>query len=126
MKGTMEDFFDTLDKSNKLDPWVNKKTLDDYKKELVSEAEELAEALESKDYENLKEEVGDLIWDVFTFASIAEIRGHFTVKEAIESVTEKIKRRKPYLADGRKVTAEEARRIWLEVKAREKNTKNES
>jgi len=121
MKDAMEDFFDTLDKSNKLDPWVNTKTLEDYKNELVSEAEELAEALENKDYENLKEEVGDLIWDVFTFASIAEIRGHFTAKEAVKCVTEKIKRRKPYLADGRKVTKEEAREIWLEAKKNEKH-----
>ena len=119
MKDTIAEFFDTLDKSNKLDPWVNKKSLEDYKKELVNEVEELAQALRNEDYENLKEEVGDLIWDVFTFASIAEIRGHFSVKDALRGVIDKIKRRKPYLADGRKVTAEEAREIWLEVKKNE-------
>ena len=121
MKEAIAELLDTIEKSYDCDPWVKDHTIESYKDEVVSEAEEVVQAIENKDYENLKEEIGDLLYDVMMLAVIAEKAGHFDLKDSIKSIVEKIKRRKPYIEEGREVTKEEARRIWLEVKEKEKS-----
>ena len=116
-----EKLIDAVKKSHKFCPWTKKETLDSYYKHILSEAQEIKEAVEKKDYENLKGELGDAIWDALMMAQIAENNGHFKVAEVLKSIVDKMKRRKPYIFEGRTVTIEEAWRIWKEVKAKEKS-----
>ena len=89
-------------------------TLDSHKKELIDEAVEAAEAVDKKDWENLKEELGDVLWDWLTFCAIAEKEGKFTTKEVLEELKEKIKQRNPHVFGNQKITtlqeAQEAKR----------------
>ena len=77
-------------------------------------------AVEKNDRENLKEELGDLFWDTLMVMLIAEKEGLFKPNEPLLSLIEKMRRRKPYLFTGQKVTLEEAERMWTEAKAKEK------
>lgn len=101
-------------------PWTRKQSVESYGRELLSEAEELKQALERHDYQNLREELGDVLWDVLMVAHFAEDAGHFTVDEIMRSVVEKMKRRKPYVFEGREVSLEEAHRLWKEAKKQER------
>ena len=101
-------------------PWVKELTLDRQKKELESEVKEVIEAIDKKDYDNLKEELGDVLWDTLLLACLAEREGLFSVKEVLAELNEKIARRKPWLAEGKEVSLEEAKEHWFKAKEEEK------
>ena len=121
MKDEFEEFIDLIEKNLARCPWIKEKNIDSYKDELLSEAKEVVQAIENKDFENLKEELGDLIWDTVMLAHIAEKEGHFKSKEIIQSIKEKIKRRKPYILKENNLSIKEANEIWHRAKEKEKN-----
>jgi len=120
MKESFEEMLEAIRKVRKLSPWVSKVTSEEYSKEIVDEANEVIEAIKNKDNKNLQEELGDLLWDLLTLINIAEEEGKIDSKEVIKEVIEKIKRRKPYVFEGKTVSREEARKIWNDVKKKEK------
>jgi len=78
------------------------------------------------DYENLKEELGDLLYDLMHLVEIGVEEGLFTTKEVIEQVNAKLVRRKPWVFGDEKIeTAEAAEKRWNEIKAEEKKAKKE-
>ncbi len=107
----------------KLCPWTKEQTIESYKKELVSETRELVRAIGKKDYRNVKEELGDVLWDTIMMAHIAEHKGYFKMEDVIKEVNEKFRRRKPYIVESRRVSLAEAKRIWKKVKEEEKMKK---
>ena len=101
-------------------PWASLQDVKSYVKQLTSEAEEVKAAVANNDNENLKEELGDLFWDTLMVMLIAEKEGLFKPSESLTALIEKMKRRKPFLFTGQKVTLEEAESMWSEAKAKEK------
>lgn len=121
----MKEFFDSLLFQKKKCPWTrSRKNLKDEILELESEVQELKEAVEKNDVENMCEELGDVFWDAFFFGILAEEKGLFTLKEVFEGVHEKLKRRKPWVFGNETVsTPEEAVKRWNEIKVEEKKAK---
>ena len=101
-------------------PWTTSRTVEQYAAEIHGEADEVLLAVANQDHENLKEELGDLLFDVVVCALLAERSGHFKAHEVMDQVVAKMQRRKPFVFAGTAVTVEEAKRIWAEAKAREK------
>lgn len=97
-------------------PWVKEQNIESYKEEIISEVKEISKAVSEKDYENLKEELGDLLWDTLAMILIAERDGYFKAKEVVNSIIRKMKKRKPYIFEKKQVTMEEATKIWKEAK----------
>ena len=120
MEKKFEEFVKLARKTLAECPWANLQTVQDYSKQVASEAREVMAAVEKGDRENLKEELGDLFWDTLMVMLIAEKEGLFKPDEPLQSLIEKMRRRKPYLFTGQKVTLEEAERLWSEAKAKEK------
>lgn len=104
-------------------PWTAAQTADRYAPALRSEADEVLLAIANGDRDNLKEELGDLLWDVLMCALLAERSGHFAAHEVFDDVVAKMRRRKPFVFDGSEVTVEDAKRIWAAAKAREKQAR---
>lgn len=125
MKQSFEEFIELIDKSTEGDPWVRDRKLEGYCQSVANEVQELLQAIEKKDYENAKEELGDVLMDWAHACKLAEERGLFTLKDVLEGINAKIKRRKPYILDDQKrtVTKEEAVEIWKKVKVLEKEEK---
>src|SRR3989338_2767237 len=125
MKKTFEEFIDLINKSTDRDPWVRDTNIEGYCQNIEIEARELIEAMKTKDYDHIKEELGDVLMDWAHACKLAEEQGLFTIKDVLDAVNEKIKRRKPYVLDDKKkdMTKEEAVRIWKEVKKKEKETR---
>ena len=119
MQETVNQLIDALDRNMKYCDWVNKQSVNAYFKELQTEIKELKFAIENNDLKNIKEELGDVIWDTFMLAKIAECKNGINTKQVIEEVITKIKRRKPYIFEGKKVSLEEANRLWREAKLAE-------
>ncbi len=120
MKEKFDEMLDAIEKNLTNCPWAKNITAKEYHKEILEEANEVREAWEKKDYENLKEELGDLLWDVIMFTKLCEKEGHFESKQIMESVIQKMKRRKPFIFENRTVSLEEGRKIWNEAKRSEK------
>ena len=113
--------FELCEKSVEFDGWVKKTGMVGYCKEIINESKEISEALENKDYDNLKEELGDVLMDLFEACLLAEHEGHFSTSDVFSSAISKIERRRPYLEKNKKVTPEESVEYWLIAKEKEKN-----
>ena len=105
-------------------PYVSKLTSKDMVRELKGEVEEVEKALE--DGEGLEEEVGDTFRDALLLLLILSKEKGIEAEEIIGKTLRKIRWRKPWLFEGRKVSLEEAKRIWRERKAKEKEGKGGS
>lgn len=101
--------------------WAKEQDLEKQVEEVLKETQELKQAIEKNDLENLKEELGDVLMDALFVAVIAEEKGLFSFKEVLEAATEKLKRRKPWVFSQEKIVSkEEAMKKWQEIKAKEK------
>jgi MazG family protein len=105
-------------------PWDRAQTIESLKNDLMSEAEEVEMAINKEDFDNLKEELGDLIWSIVLITQIAEEKGLFTMKDVLNDVNEKIIRRHPHVFGDLKVqSADEALKLFYKMKANEKTGK---
>ncbi len=120
----MKDFVDSLLEKRKKCPWAKNRTFAKHIVELESEVQELREAIEKNDIENIREELGDVLWDALFIGMIAEEKGLFTIKDSIEEAHEKLRRRSPWVFGNETVSnEEEAIKRWNEIKVEEKKAK---
>lgn len=105
-------------------PWDREQTHDTVKPMTLEEAYEVAHAIDEKDDEELRGELGDLLLQVVFHANIAEERGAFRLTEVIERVSEKMVRRHPHVfAEDPASTSGEVLRNWEAIKAKEREAK---
>jgi len=120
MKEKFLELYESLKLDRKNSEWSREHSMEDRLKELQSEVDEIKKALENDDIENLKDELGDALLDLIFMIVIAEEQGLFNGKEVIDNTVTKIKRRKPWIFNGEKVSKEEENRRWNETKKLEK------
>ena len=103
-------------------PWDYEQTHESLRSSLIEEAYEAAEAIDRGDLDGLREELGDLLLQVFFHAAIAEASGAFDLDDVAEAIARKMVRRHPHVfGDGeRGSTAEEQWRRWDAIKAAER------
>jgi tetrapyrrole methylase family protein / MazG family protein len=96
----------------------NSKTLKSY---LIEEAYELYDAIESDDTKSMKEELGDVLYQVYAHAQIAEEEGRFTVDDVARGIAEKLIRRHPHVfGDEGQKDKEQVSIDWEKIKKKEK------
>ena len=106
-------------------PWDQKQTHNSLKKNLLEESYELLDALESKDPQKIKEELGDLVCQVFFHCEIAEETGEFSISDVFSILNEKLIRRHPHVfGDSKALNPEDAHAIWQESKLKENPNKS--
>ncbi len=106
--------------------WDSAQSLDSLKSCLSNETDEVLEAIDRKDMENLCEELGDLLLQVLLQSRIAEENGFFSFDDVVQVLSEKMIRRHPYVFTDLKVHSEEERLdLWKKIKEREKAEKAE-
>jgi len=104
-------------------PWDKEQTRETLKPMLVEEAYEVLDALDATDPALLKEELGDLLFQVVFHAQIAAERGEFTLAGVIDRLHEKMVRRHPHVfGDADLRTAGDVLRNWEDIKAAERGT----
>ena len=98
-------------------PWDLEQTPESLKTFLLEEAHEVAEAIDSGVDSAVREELGDLLMNIFLQARIAEERGSFTLEDIASGISEKLIRRHPHVfGDGVARSSAEVRQKWEEIK----------
>jgi tetrapyrrole methylase family protein / MazG family protein len=123
MAHKFDEFYEMLKLDRKNSAWSRTNTLESRYDELIDEIKEIRQAIDNNDPENLKEELGDGLWDLLFLVVLAEEKGLFKAEDIIQSSIDKLKRRKPWIFTGEKLDIEEERRRWKEVKLAEKHVK---
>ena len=125
-KYTHEDFLDIIAQLRAPGgcPWDQKQTHESLKGCLLEESQEVLDAIDNKDDDNLCEELGDVLLQVVMHAQIAAEEGRFTMDDVVQGVSEKMVRRHPHVFGGIKVdSVEEGLDLWNAIKAQEKAQK---
>ena len=75
--------------------------------------------------EEIKEELGDLLYQILFHAKISENKNEFNITDVIESISEKMIRRHPHVFEEEKLkTPDEVVTQWEEIKNKEKGKKD--
>jgi len=78
-------------------PWDIRQTSASIAAYTLDETHELLDAIERDDTENLKEELGDLLFNIVFHARIAEEKGQFNFDDVAKGISEKMRRRHPHV-----------------------------
>ncbi len=106
-------------------PWDKKQTHESLIKCLQNESQELIDAINNKDDENMKEELGDVLLQVLIHSQIAAEEGKFTIDDVIQGLYDKLHRRHPHVfgEHAKAASPEEALAVWREMKKKERENK---
>ena len=105
-------------------PWDKSQTYESMKKCLADETEEVFQAIDAQDMENLCEELGDVLLQVVMNSQIAAEKGLFTIEDVISGLCRKMVRRHPHVfGDAKASSPEESLRLWKQIKEQEKKEK---
>jgi nucleoside triphosphate diphosphatase len=101
-------------------PWDRAQSFATIAPYTIEEAYEVADAIEHGDREHLREELGDLLFQVVFHARMAQERGWFDFSAVADGIREKLVRRHPHLFAGAAIAPEDLVRVWEEQKAQER------
>jgi len=105
--------------------WDRAQTFESMKKCLSNETEEVLCAIDKNDFDNLKEELGDVLLQVVMNSEIAKEQGLFDFNDVVQTLCEKLIRRHPHVFGDieKPKTPEESLKLWKMVKEIEKANK---
>jgi XTP/dITP diphosphohydrolase len=104
-------------------PWDAEQTHESLVKYLLEESYEFIDSVDAKDREGMREELGDVLLQVYFHSRIAEDHptDPFSIEDVARSIADKLIRRHPHVFEGLQVSGtEEIIENWEEIKAREK------
>ena len=102
-------------------PWDREQTHESLRPALIEEAYETVEAIDSRDYTELKKELGDLLLHIVFHSILGRESGNFSLEEVIRAESEKLIYRHPHVFGDTEVAgSEEVKKNWEQLKRREK------
>jgi MazG family protein len=93
----------------------------------IEEAYEVADAIEREDWDELRDELGDLLFQVVFYAQMGAEKGHFDFDDIAGGITDKMLRRHPHVfgdADEREAAGVRGR--WEDIKEAERASKSDA
>jgi ATP diphosphatase len=104
-------------------PWDLEQDVHTLKKYLLEEVYEALDAIDREDWDDLAEELGDVLLEVVFLAKVCQQAGRFAIGDAIEHITTKLIRRHPHIFAGDEARdAEAVFRRWHRLKMEERGT----
>lgn len=101
-------------------PWDKKQTIQSLRNMTIEETYELADAITGEDWNNIKEELGDIMLHLVFYTRIAAEQNKFTIPEMINAVCEKLISRHPHIyGDVQVKNDEEVKQNWEKLKLKE-------
>ena len=104
-------------------PWDAEQTNESLVKYLLEESYEFIDTVDAKDREGMREELGDVLLQVYFHSRIAEDHptDPFSIEDVARSIADKLIRRHPHVFEGLEVSGtDEIIDNWEEIKAKEK------
>lgn len=100
-------------------PWDRAQTHKSLLKFLYEETDEFRKAVLKRDYDNMKEELGDILLQVIFHCEIATNNKKFSILDVIKKLNEKLIRRHPHVFGETKCkTPKDVEKVWKEIKKR--------
>lgn len=116
-------------------PWDRKQNYETIAPFTIEEAYEVADAIANGDYTHLREELGDLFFQVVFYSQMAEEDGHFEFNDVLQELEQKLVRRHPHvfpdgtlesrIQPGQQVSDQAIKSNWDKIKLQEKAEKNQ-
>ena len=102
-------------------PWDREQTFHSIKRYTVEEAYEVLEAIDNRDWDELRGELGDLLLQVLFYSQMAQEERYFSIDDVLDRLSEKLVNRHPHVfGDVTAETSAEVLRNWEALKAEEK------
>jgi len=102
-------------------PWDREQTFDTIKPYTLEEAYEVVEAIDARDWDELRGELGDLLLQVLFYSEMAAEEKHFSIDDVLDRLSSKLVDRHPHVfGDVKADTPGEVLRNWQALKAEEK------
>jgi MazG family protein len=127
-----KDFRDLIDLMARLRapdgcPWDREQTFATLAPMLIEEAYEVIEAAEAQDWNALRDELGDVLFQLVFYGQIATDEGHFGLEDSIARVHEKMVRRHPHIFGEEKVdSVADVLVNWEAIKAAERKAEGKA
>ncbi|MCH4243929.1 nucleoside triphosphate pyrophosphohydrolase [Acinetobacter gerneri] len=110
-------------------PWDKAQTPESLTPYAIEEAYEVEAAVRSKNPEEVRDELGDLLLQVVFQAQMYKEQGDFDFDDVVEAISQKLIRRHPHVFEAEKfqdLTPEQVSALWKEIKIQEKKGKPQS
>lgn len=105
-------------------PWDKEQSFRTIAPYTIEEAYEVADAIEREDWPGLREELGDLLFQVVFYAQMGREKAWFDFNDIARDIADKMERRHPHVFGDAKIeTAEDQTRAWENHKAAERGAK---
>lgn len=112
---------DIMDELREKCPWDRKQTFDSLRTMTIEETYELSDAIMSKDMDEIRKEVGDILLHIVFYAKLGDEAGTFDITSVINSLCDKLVYRHPHVfADTEVKNAGEVVQNWEQLKVKEK------
>src|ERR1700748_1376053 len=108
-------------------PWDREQTFDSIKPYTLEETYEVLDAIDRRDWDELRGELGDFMLQAVFFAQMASEEKFFNIGDSLDAINEKLIRRHPHVfADGTARTGDEVTMRWDEIKKEERKEKGQA
>jgi MazG family protein len=102
-------------------PWDREQTFDTIKPFTLEETYEVIEAIDNRDWDELKGELGDLLLQILFYSEMAQEEGHFSIDDVLDRLSAKLINRHPHVfGDVKADTSSEVMKNWEAIKTEEK------
>ncbi|GMV77069.1 MAG: nucleoside triphosphate pyrophosphohydrolase [Chitinophagaceae bacterium] len=106
-------------------PWDKKQTIHSLRPMTIEELYELTDAITNEDWNNIKEELGDMLLHLLFYSRIAKEENKFLLNDVIDAICEKLIVRHPHIYGNVKVNDEnDVKRNWEKIKLKEGQKKS--
>jgi XTP/dITP diphosphohydrolase len=106
-------------------PWDKKQTIETLRPLTIEETYELADAITNNDWQNLKEELGDVLLHIIFYSKIGSEQKQFELEDVINGICEKLIVRHPHIYGDVKVNNEEdVKKNWEQIKLKTSKKKS--
>ena len=116
----INDLVTIMDELREKCPWDKKQTIHTLRQQTIEETFELVDAITEKNWEDIKEELGDLLLHILFYSKIASEQDKFNLQNVIDSIAEKLIKRHPHIyGDVQADNEEEVKKNWEQIKLAE-------
>ncbi len=108
--------------------WDRQQTVQTLRPFVLGETYELLDALDREDYDDLKSELGDFLFEAVFLARICEEEGRFSIADSLQAIADKLIRRHPHVFDAHGkalLTPREVKEQWEDIKKKERGDAGE-
>lgn len=119
-KSNIDRLVSIMDELREKCPWDKKQNIHTLRQQTIEETYELADAITDKDWNAIKEELGDLLLHIIFYSKIATEENKFTLQQVIDGICDKLIKRHPHIYGDVEVNDEEdVKKNWEQIKLRE-------